>query len=233
MKNNIYLSIIIPCFNEKQTIQKIIKEILSLNLDVSFEIIIIDDSSNDGSKELIKKIKNSQIRKFYLKKNMGKGYAIRKGFAEARGEYILIQDADLEYNPCDYERLIEPVIKYNAEVVYGSRFTSSQPRRVLYFYHYIANKIITLTSNFFTNLNLSDIETGYKLIKKELLNNIVLKENRFGIEPELTAKLSKQNCVIYEVGIGYNGRKYSEGKKIGLKDAFRAFYCIIKYNLFE
>ena len=233
MKNNIFLSIIIPCFNEKQTIQKVIKEILSLNLEVSFEIIIIDDSSNDGSKELIKKIKNSRIRKFYLDKNMGKGYAIRKGFTEAKGEYILIQDADLEYNPCDYERLIEPVIKYNAEVVYGSRFTSSQPRRVLYFYHYIANKLITLTSNFFTNLNLSDIETGYKLIKKELLNNIVLKENRFGIEPELTAKLSKQNCVIYEVGIGYNGRKYSDGKKIGLKDAFRAFYCIIKYNLFE
>ena len=227
------ISIIIPCYNEENTIEKIVNKILDLkNLDL--EIILVDDNSTDGSKKIIDtKIKNRVNKVIFNDRNYGKGYSIRKGIEVATGDITIIQDADLEYDPKDYEKILEPFKIDVADVVYGSRFIGSDKKRVLYFWHTVGNKFLTLFSNIFTDLNLSDMEVGYKAFRTDVLKSINLKENRFGFEPEITAKISKKSLRLYEVGISYFGRKYNEGKKITWKDGFSAIRCIIKYNLFE
>ena len=227
------ISIIIPCYNEENTIEKIVNKILDLkNLDL--EIIVVDDNSTDGSKNIIDtKIKNRVNKVILNDRNYGKGYSIRKGIEVATGDITIIQDADLEYDPKDYEKILEPFKIGVADVVYGSRFIGSDKKRVLYFWHTVGNKFLTLFSNIFTDLNLSDMEVGYKAFRTDVLKSINLKENRFGFEPEITAKISKKSLRLYEVGISYFGRKYKEGKKITWKDGFSAIRCIIKYNLFE
>ena len=226
------LSVIIPCFNEEKTLEKIINNVIA-DQTLEKEIIVVDDLSTDSSRRILEDFKKkNQIKLIYNDQNMGKGYSIREGIKKVSGDIILIQDADLEYSPSDYRKLIEPIINNNADVVYGSRFVGGQETRVLYFWHTIGNKFLTLFSNMFTNLNLTDMECCYKVFKKDVLINIELKENRFGFEPEITAKISKKNLRIYEVGVKYFGRKYEEGKKITWKDGFSAIYCIIYYNLF-
>ena len=226
------ISIIIPCYNEINTIEKIIDKIL---LQESFdkEIIVIDDNSTDGTRDLLKNIKGKYNKLIINSKNYGKGYSIKKGISSATGDIILIQDADLEYDPSDYEKLIRPIILDNADVVFGSRFAGAEEKRVLFFWHSLGNKFLTLLSNMLTNLNLTDMESGYKVFKSDVIKNINLNENRFGFEPEITAKISRENLRIYEVGIKYYGRKYSDGKKITWKDGISAIKCIIKYNLFK
>ena len=227
------ISIIIPCYNEASTIELIIEKILEIK-DLNYEIIIIDDCSTDGTKEILKnKLSEKVKKKVFNEKNFGKGYAIREGLKYTSGDIVIIQDADLEYTPKDYKRLIKPIIDGNADVVYGSRFIGSSEKRVLYFWHTVGNKILTILSNIFTNLNLTDMEVCYKVFKSEVIKNIKLEENRFGFEPEITAKISKKNLRIFEVGISYFGRKYVEGKKITWKDGFSAIRCILKYNLFK
>ena len=226
-------SIIIPCYNEEKTIEKIINKILDLK-DLNLEIIIVDDNSTDSSRIIIDTKLKDKIHKLILNdNNYGKGYSIRKGIEAATGEILIIQDADLEYDPKDYQKLLEPIKLGVADVVYGSRFIGSEKKRVLYFWHTLGNKFLTLISNIFTNLNLTDMEVGYKVFKTDIIKNIVLKENRFGFEPEITAKIAKKNLRIYEVGISYFGRKYVDGKKITWKDGFSAIRCILKYNLFD
>ena len=226
------LSVLIPCFNEKNTIEKIVDKINKLE-KLNLEIIVIDDNSFDGTKEILKnEIKNKVSQIIFNEKNYGKGYCIKKGIEVATGEIILIQDADLEYDPKEYFKLIKPIKDGNADVVYGSRFIGGEERRILFFWHTVANKLLTFLSNMFTNLNLTDMETCYKVFKKDLMQRIDLKEKGFGFDPEITAKLSKQKPKIYEVGISYFGRTYEEGKKINLKDAFVVLKCIIIYNLF-
>tara|TARA_B100000003_G_scaffold69726_1_gene62525 strand:- start:631 stop:1320 length:690 start_codon:yes stop_codon:yes gene_type:complete len=227
------ISILIPCYNEEKTIEKIINKILDLK-DLNLEIIIVDDNSTDSSRSIINTKLKDKIHKLILNdNNYGKGYSIRKGIEAATGEVLIIQDADLEYDPKDYQKLLEPFILGVADVVYGSRFIGSDKKRVLYFWHTVGNKILTLLSNIFTNLNLSDMEVGYKAFKTDVIKNIDLKENRFGFEPEVTAKIAKKSLRLYEVGISYYGRKYNEGKKITWKDGFSAIRCILKYNLFN
>ncbi len=227
------LSIIIPCYNEELTIKKIIEKINKQN-DIDKEIIIIDDFSTDKTKYILEnELKNSVHKIIYNSKNFGKGYTIRKGIEIATGDFILIQDADLEYDPIDYKKLLNPITTGLADVVYGSRFLGTSERRVLYFWHTVGNKFLTMISNMFSNLNLTDMEVGYKVFRSNIIKNINLKENRFGFEPEITAKIAKKNIKIYEVGINYFGRKYSEGKKITWKDGFSALRCIIYYNIFE
>tara|TARA_B100001057_G_scaffold491779_1_gene582760 strand:+ start:37 stop:729 length:693 start_codon:yes stop_codon:yes gene_type:complete len=227
------ISVIIPCYNEEKTIEKIVSKILNLK-DLNLEIIIVDDNSTDLSKDIIENKLKNKINKFIINdRNYGKGYSIRKGFEVASGDVILIQDADLEYDPNDYEKLLKPIKDGFADVVYGSRFIGSEEKRVLYFWHMIGNKILTLISNMLTNLNLTDMEVCYKVFKSDVIKNIELKENRFGFEPEITAKISKKKIRIYEVGVKYFGRTYSEGKKINWKDGFSALRCIIKYNLLK
>ena len=227
------ISIIIPCYNECGTISKIIDKII-LNSKFENEIIVIDDLSNDGSREILQKELNTKISKLILNdKNYGKGYCVRKGIKEATGDITIIQDADLEYDPGDYEKLIDPILRDKADVVYGSRFIGSEEKRVLYFWHSLGNKLLTLMSNMFTNLNLTDMETCYKVFRSEIVKELNLIENRFGFEPEITAKISRKNLRIYEVGVRYYGRKYSEGKKITWRDGFSAIRCIIHYNLFS
>ena len=226
------VSIIIPCFNEKNTVEALLANV---NQDNFFdkEIIIIDDFSTDGTREILKKINDRYTKLILNESNSGKGYCIQRGIKEANGDIILIQDADLEYSPTDYKKLIDPITNGDADVVFGSRFVGSQQTRVLYFWHTVGNKFLTILSNMFTNLNLTDMECCYKVFKKDVIYKIRLKENRFGFEPEVTAKLSKMNIKIYEVGVKYFGRKYSEGKKISWKDGFAAIYHIIRYNLFS
>lgn len=225
------ISVIIPCFNEVDTVQLLLD---SVNEDTSCEkeIIVIDDFSTDGSRTVLKENEGKKLSKLVLNEsNKGKGYCVKKGIENATGDIILIQDADLEYSPSDYKKLIDPIIKDYADVVYGSRFIGSQQTRVLYFWHTLGNKFLTLLSNMFTNLNLTDMECCYKVFKKDIIKKINLKENRFGFEPEVTAKISKQDVRIYEVGVKYFGRKYKDGKKITWKDGFSAIYCILFYNL--
>ena len=227
------LSIIVPCYNEESTIKEIIKKINSQK-DIEKEIIVIDDCSTDQTRTILKNDINDQIQKLILNpKNFGKGYSIREGIKESTGDLILIQDADLEYDPRDFKKLINPILDGIADVVYGSRFIGDAERRVLYFWHMVGNKFLTLLSNMLTNLNLSDMEVCYKVFRSEIIKDINLKENRFGFEPEITAKISKKNFRIYEVGVKYYGRKYKDGKKITWKDGFSAIRCIIYYNLFK
>ena len=226
------LSVLIPCFNEKNTIERIVGKINKLE-NLNIEIIIIDDNSIDGTREILKnEIKNQVSQIIFNEENHGKGYCVKKGIEAATGDIILIQDADLEYDPKEYFKLIKPIKDGNADVVYGSRFIGGDERRILFFWHTVANKLLTFLSNMFTNLNLTDMETCYKVFKKDLMQRIDLKEKGFGFDPEITAKLSKQKPKIYEVGISYFGRTYEEGKKINLKDAFVVLKCIIIYNLF-
>ena len=227
------ISIIIPCFNEENTIEEIINRIIEQK-EIDKEIIVIDDFSSDQTRKILKEKLEDKIDKLILnERNFGKGYSIREGIKNAGGDCILIQDADLEYDPNDYKRLIKPIEKGVADVVYGSRFIGSEEKRILYFWHMIGNKFLTILSNMFTNLNLSDMEVGYKVFRSEVLKKIDLEENRFGFEPEVTAKISKMNLRIYEIGINYYGRKYSEGKKITWRDGFSAIRCILFYNLFR
>ena len=228
------LSIIIPCFNEEKTIEQVVNKVLKFKT-LEKEILIIDDCSVDDSREIIKKISNlnTSVKCFFQDKNQGKGSAIRKGFEVATGDILLIQDADLEYDPSDYDKLILPFLEADADVVYGSRFLGGKYVRLHFFWHYVANKILTLITNIVTNLNMTDMETGYKLFKKKTIESITLKENSFSIEPEITVKLAKKGYSFYEVPISYRGRSYQEGKKITLKDAFIAIYCIIKYRFFD
>ena len=226
------ISIVIPCYNEVETIEKIVQAVLASPIS-NKEIIVVDDCSKDGTKELLyKKISHHVDNIIYHKMNQGKGAALRSGFANVSGEIVIIQDADLEYNPQEYPVLIKPILDGKADVVFGSRFQGGQAHRVLYFWHYMGNQILTLLSNMFTNLNLTDMETCYKVFRNEVLKQIEIKENGFGVEPELTAKVAKLGCRIYEVGISYSGRTYYEGKKISWKDGVRAIWCIIKYNMF-
>jgi glycosyltransferase involved in cell wall biosynthesis len=228
------LSVIIPCYNEIRTIQEILEKVKKYN-GLILEVIVIDDFSNDGTREKLSNELTYLIDTLILNdQNFGKGYSLRKGIEKATGNIILFQDADLEYDPSEYRTLLNPIIENRADVVFGSRFVGSGEKRVLYFWHRVANLILTTLSNMFSNLNLTDMENGYKIFKSEVIKNINLKENRFGIEPEITAKIAKQkNIRIYEIGVKYFGRTYSEGKKITWKDAFRAIYCIIRYNLFK
>lgn len=228
------LSVIIPCYNEIRTIQEILEKVKKYN-GLILEVIVIDDFSNDGTREKLSNELTYLIDTLILNdQNFGKGYSLRKGIEKATGNIILFQDADLEYDPSEYRTLLKPIIENRADVVFGSRFVGSGEKRVLYFWHRVANLILTTLSNMFSNLNLTDMENGYKIFKSEVIKNINLKENRFGIEPEITAKIAKQkNIRIYEIGVKYFGRTYSEGKKITWKDAFRAIYCIIRYNLFK
>lgn len=227
------LSIIIPCYNEENSIEQIVDKVIQV-VSSPYEIIIIDDFSTDKTRFILENKLKNKIDKLILNpSNLGKGYSLRQGISKSSGEIILIQDADLEYDPNDYKKLIEPIEEGYADVVYGSRFTGAQNKRVLYFWHMVGNKFLTILSNMFSNLNLSDMEVGYKVFKSDVLKNIKLYEDRFGFEPEITAKIAKKNLRVYEVGISYHGRKYSEGKKITWRDGFSAIRCIVLYGLIK
>jgi glycosyltransferase involved in cell wall biosynthesis len=227
------LSIVIPCYNEERTIREVIRAVKASPV-VDKEIIVVDDGSTDATGRLLQTDPALKVDKLILHDhNRGKGAALRSGFREASGDIVIIQDADLEYDPQEYPRLLEPIVSGRADVVYGSRFLGGQPHRALYFWHYAGNRLLTFISNLFTNLNLTDMETCYKTFRREVIQAIRIEENRFGFEPEITAKVAKMGVRIYEVGISYYGRSYGEGKKITWKDGFRALYCILKYNLFR
>ena len=225
------ISIVIPCFNEANTIEYLVQAVLSAPL-TDREIIIVDDYSTDGTREILRtKIDGLVDKIIYHESNQGKGAALRTGFSNVTGDVVIIQDADLEYNPQEYPELLKPILDGKADVVYGSRFQGGQAHRVIYFWHYKGNQFLTLLSNMFTNLNLTDMETCYKVFRIDILKNIKIQENRFGFEPEITAKIAQLSCRIYEVGISYSGRTYDEGKKISWKDGLRAIWCVLKYNL--
>jgi glycosyltransferase involved in cell wall biosynthesis len=223
------LSVVIPVYNEKDTIKQICDAIRAVNIEK--EIILVDDCSTDGTREIIRQLADASIKVIFHDRNMGKGAALRRGFKKVTGDIVIIQDADLEYDPGQYPKLIQPILDGKADVVYGSRFVTGDYRRVLFFWHMVGNNFLTLLSNMLTNLNLTDMETCYKVFRREVLEKITIEEDRFGFEPEITAKISKLDVRIYEIGISYSGRTYKEGKKIGWKDGLRAIYCIIKYNL--
>lgn len=227
------ISVIVPCYNEVQTIEKILDAVRASPAFTAneLELIVVDDCSTDGTRKLLEGLDAVDTRVFFHPRNRGKGAALRTGFEQAKGDIVLIQDADLEYDPGEYPQLLDPIIKGRADVVYGSRFTGSGPHRVVYFWHMVGNRFLTLLSNMFTNLNLTDMETCYKVFKREVARDLRIEEDRFGFEPEITAKLARRGCVFYEVGISYYGRTYAEGKKIDWRDGFRAIYAIFKYNL--
>ncbi len=226
-----FLSVVMPVYNEKSTLEEILRRVRSVPVDK--EIIIVDDGSTDGTCEIIKAMESEpSIKAFYHKQNKGKGAALRTGFAACEGEIVIVQDADLEYFPEEYPELIEPIQKGRADVVYGSRF-KGKPNRALLYHHYLANKLLTFLSDVTTNLNLSDVQTCYKVFRRDVIQSIPLKQNRFGFDPEVTAKIARHQYRVFDVPISYNGRSYSEGKKIGIRDAFNALYCIIRYAIVD
>ena len=227
------VSIVIPCYNEVTTIEQVVDAVLASPLEGK-EVILVDDRSTDGTRELIRtKLEDRVGRVLYHEHNQGKGAALRTGFAAASGDVVLVQDADLEYDPREYEKLLRPIFEDKADVVFGSRFTGGEPHRVVYFWHSVGNRLLTLFSNMMTDLNLTDMEVCYKVFRREILQKIRIEEDRFGFEPEITAKVARLRCRIYEVGVSYAGRTYDEGKKIGWRDGVHAIWCILKYNLFR
>jgi glycosyltransferase involved in cell wall biosynthesis len=227
------LSVVMPVYNEQATLARVVERVLSVGLEI--ELLCVDDGSTDCSRDILAALQNRfpQVRIFLQPHNMGKGAALRRGIQEATGDYVIIQDADLEYDPSDYRRLLEPLEAGQADVVYGSRFLGSGPHRVLYYWHSVANFVLTTLSNMITNLNMTDMETCYKVFRREVIQSIPLEEDRFGFEPEVTVKVAKRHLRVYEVGISYWGRTYAEGKKIGWKDGFRALWCLAKYGMKE
>jgi glycosyltransferase involved in cell wall biosynthesis len=227
------LSVVIPVYNESATLREVVERVLAVPLEL--EVLCVDDGSHDGSREILAELqdRHQQVQIFLQPGNMGKGAALRRGIQQATGDFVLIQDADLEYDPLDYKKLLEPLIQGKADVVYGSRFLGAAPHRVLYFWHSVGNRALTLLSNCLTNINLTDMETCYKVFRREVIQSIPIEENRFGFEPEITVKVAKRHLRIYEVGISYWGRTYEEGKKIGWKDGVRAVWCLLKYSLTE
>jgi len=225
------LSVVIPVYNEAATIAELISRVHAV--DVPKQIIVVDDGSTDGTREVLEGLKGryENMRVLLQPRNRGKGAALRLGFQHATGDYVLVQDADLEYDPAEYPVLLRPLIEDKADVVYGSRFLTTKQHRVLFFWHSVGNRLLTLISNMFTNLNLSDMETGFKVFRREVIQSIKLEQHRFGFEPELTVKIARMKLRIYEVGISYYGRTYEEGKKIGWKDGVKALWCIVKYSI--
>jgi glycosyltransferase involved in cell wall biosynthesis len=227
------LSVVMPVYNERSTLREIIAKVLAVPIDI--ELLCVDDGSHDGSRDILAALQNEhpQVRVLLQPKNMGKGAALRRGIQEATGDFVIIQDADLEYDPDEYPHLLQPLIQDKADVVYGSRFLGGGPHRVLYFWHSVGNWILTLLSNCLTNINLTDMETCYKVFRREVIQSIRIEEDRFGFEPEITVKIARRHLRVYEVGISYCGRTYEEGKKIGWRDGVRALYCLMKYSLKE